>query len=344
MPPACPTLRRFAFLLTGAALAAAGGVRAQDPAAGLSAAIGAAAQVSRLQCLIVARAGVPLIERAFRGPGLDRAVNVKSVSKSVIAALVGIALDRRLLAGLDQPVAPLLRDKLPQDPDPRFGRLTLEHLLSMQAGLERTSGPFYGRWIASPDWVRFVLARPFVDEPGGRMLYSTGNSHLLSAILTRLTGRSTLDLAREWLGKPLGVEIPAWERDPQGIYLGGNNMALSPRAMLRFGEMFRLGGLHGDRRILSQAWVDASWAPRERSPFTGHAYGLGWFITTAGGHPVYYAFGFGGQMIYVVPGLAVTAVMTSDLSGAANGDGYVQRLHGLVADDILPAVERLGSS
>ena len=74
------------------------------------------------------------------------------------------------------------------------------------------------------------------------MLYSTGSTHLLSAMLTEASGRSTWALAQEWLANPLNVAIPQWERDPQGIYLGGNQMAMSPRGMAKFGELYRLGG------------------------------------------------------------------------------------------------------
>ena len=209
----------------------------------------------------------------------------------------------------------------------------------MRAGLERTSGPNYGSWVASPDWVRDVLARPFVAEPGGPMLYSTGSYHLLSAVLTRTSGRSTLALAREWLGAPLAIEIPPWTRDPQGFYLGGNNMALAPRALLRLGETYRQGGAHRGRRVLSGGWVEASWTPRVRSPFTGHSYGYGWFIAQARGRLVCYAWGYGGQMIYVVPDLALTVAMTSDPNAPSGRSGYVRELHGLLAGAIIPAAE-----
>src|SRR5690606_12057900 len=106
------------------------------------------------------------------------------------------------------------------DPDPRLRQLTIGDLLSMRSGLGSTSGANYGAWVTSRNWVRAVLDRPFEDKPGGRMIYSTGSTHLLSAILTRQSGRSTLQLARDWLGPLDGFEITAWTRDPQGIYLG----------------------------------------------------------------------------------------------------------------------------
>jgi CubicO group peptidase (beta-lactamase class C family) len=293
-----------------------------------------------LRSLLVARHGEELLAERLRGPGLDTPVNVKSISKSVIAALVGAAIARGVLEGVDQPVAPVLDGLVPPDADPRIRAITVDHLLTMRAGLERTSGRNYGRWVNSQDWVRYVLTRPFVAEPGGRMLYSTGSYHLLSAALTRASGKSTLALARDWLGRPLGIEIPPWTRDPQGFYLGGNNMALAPRALLRFGEMYRQGGAFGGEQVLPAHWVEASWTPRTRSIFTGHAYGYGWFIVQARGYRVAYAWGYGGQMIYVVPALGLTAVITSDPAAPSGRTGYVRQLHGLLADGIIPAVER----
>lgn len=311
---------------------------ALDPAL-LVDALRRAARMPRLHALLIAHRGEEVVGRTFRGPTLDQPVNVKSASKSVIAALVGIAIERGILTGVDQRIAALLGDLVPADADPRVGAITVEDLLTMRAGLEPTSGPNYGRWVASPDWVRDALSRPFVAEPGGPMLYSTGSYHLLSAALTRASGRTTLALARDWLGAPLAIEIPPWTRDPQGIYLGGNNMALTPRALLRLGETYRRRGTYDGRRVLPGSWIEASWTPRVRSPFTGHAYGYGWFIARARERLVCYAWGYGGQMIYVVPALALTVVMTSDPTAPSGHSGYVDALHGLLTGRIIPAAE-----
>jgi CubicO group peptidase (beta-lactamase class C family) len=208
----------------------------------------------------------------------------------------------------------------------------------MRAGLERTSGRSYGAWVGSRNWVDHALTRPFVDEPGERFLYSTGSFHLLGVALSRATGRSLLALARDWLGEPLGIAIPAWTRDPQGYYLGGNEMALSPLALIRLGEMVRLGGAWGGTQVLPADWMAASWTPRTRSPFSGHDYGYGWFLAEAGGHRVAYARGYGGQMLYVVPGVGLTVAVTSDPTRPARSDGHVGDLNALLADAIVPAV------
>ncbi|MCO4319693.1 beta-lactamase family protein [Phyllobacterium sp. 21LDTY02-6] len=309
-------------------------------AASTEAILAQAGTLPAMRTLIVSLAGKRQIERVLRGPPADQPVNVKSVSKTIIAALTGIAIERKVFSGLDQPIAPLLASKLPDNPDPRLHRVTIGHLLSMQSGLGRTSGPNYGRWVSSRDWVRYALAQEFIGEPGGEMLYSTGNSHILSALLTQETGRSTLAIARDWLGKPLDISIPPWPRDPQGIYFGGNDMLLSPRAMCVFGELFLNGGAAsgGGGQVIPKGWIEKSWQPRTRSPYTGDAYGLGWFITAGpDGRPIHYAWGYGGQMIYVVPHASLVVAITSDTGAPSARSGYVRQLHGLVSDLILPA-------
>src|SRR5262249_36221086 len=151
--------------------------------------------------------------------------NIKSASKSVISTLVGIAIERSAIPGTSTPIVTYFPE-LATDPDPRKKTITVENLLAMRAGLEGTSGRDYGAWVTSPNWVRHVLARPMIEAPGEEMEYSTGSSHLLSAILTKATGMSTLAFANDVLAKPLGFRLPAWTRDPQGIYFGGNEMAM----------------------------------------------------------------------------------------------------------------------
>ena len=323
-------------LLLGAAAATLGarGVFAADP---LDDVRRRAAALGQLHGLIVARGGRIALAEAFRGPALDRPVNVKSVSKTIVASLAGAAIDRGLLTGTDQRLIEVIGDLVPADADPRVGRITVADLLTMQAGLERTSGPNYGRWVDSRDWVGFALSRPFLTEPGARMLYSTGSYHLLGVMLARAADRSLLDLARGWLGLPLDIAFQPWTRDPQGFYLGGNNMVLSPLALYRFGELWRLGGTWEGRRVLSEAWVTASWTPRTHSPFSGDDYGYGWFLSEAAGHPVRYARGYGGQMLFVVPSLELTVVVTSDPTRPATSEGHVGDLRALLAEAIIPA-------
>ena len=330
--------------IAAAAVSAPG---AQSATAGLDSALLAdaftlASELPRLHSLLVARHGELVRERYFRGPGRNRAANIKSASKSVISALVGIAIAEGHIEGVDQTVASFFPDYIPASADPRLATVTIGNLLSMQAGLEPTSFQNYGRWVASRNWARFALQRPFVDDPGGRMLYSTGSSHLLSAILTKATGQSTLAYARAKLARPLGIELPAWTRDPQGVYFGGNEMLLRPRDLFAFGEMYRNGGRHGGQVILSEEWIRDSWVQRTTSRFNGHGYGLGWWLRQSNGYDVRFAWGYGGQYVFIVPELELTVVTTSDPYSAREGD-HNRALHDLLDEYLIPAAERGGT-
>ena len=320
----------LALLALGVQGAAPVAAQTGPSGATLAAAVDEARSLEPLETLIVAQHGKIVIEEGFRGYATTRPTNIKSVSKTIISALVGIAIEKGILHGPGAKIAPLLEDKLPPDPDPRMQDITIGNLLSMQAGLARTSGANYGRWVASRDWVRAALAQPFADDPGGGMLYSTGNSHLLSAILTRESGRSTLALARDWLAPLEDFAIADWMRDPQGIYFGGNQMAMTPRAMLTFGELYRNGGRAGGEQVLSTEWIEASWQPRTQSVFHDDLYGYGWFLTEMSGERVAYAWGYGGQMIYVVPTLEMTVVMTSTENQPSARTGHRDDLHRLM--------------
>ena len=298
--------------------------------------IEALVDLERTHSVLITHDGEPILEHDVAGPALDEPANIKSVAKAVMSALVGAAIHHGVIEGPDQPVVELLGDALPADADPRIAEITVGHLLSMQAGLERTSGANYGAWVSSNDWVADALTRPFVDEPGGRMLYSTGNSHILSAALTHATGRSTLELAREWLGNPLNIRIPAWDTDPQGIFFGGNNMLLSPRALARIGELYHHDGELNGNRILAADWVETSWQPRTRSRFTGDAYGMGWFTTELAGETVRYGWGYGGQFLHVIPDLGVTIVILSDPTPPAERSAHLRRVHTVIEQKIIP--------
>ncbi|HUG60895.1 MAG TPA: serine hydrolase [Methylomirabilota bacterium] len=327
-----PILARMKHLIP-ALLAAALTATALPSARGadIRAILDDAARLDALETAIVAVGGVIVAERGYDGHSAAAPTNIKSASKTIVSALVGIAIDKGHIEGTDQPIAPILENRLPRDPDPRLRTVTVGHLLTMRAGLEPTSGPNYGRWVASDNWVRAALAQPFVDEPGGRMLYSTGSTHVLSAILTRTAGRSTLELARDWLGPLEDFAIASWDRDPQGIYFGGNQMAMSPRSLLAFGELYRNGGRTADgRQLISEAWIAQSWEPRTQSRFTGDAYGYGWFLRKIAGHDAHYAWGYGGQMLYVTPSLDLTVVMTSDETKPSARTGHRDRLHDLL--------------
>ena len=196
----------LALCVAGRPAEVRGEVSALDPE-GLERAFTQATQLPRLQALVIARHGRIVAERRVHGASLDSPVNIKSISKSIISALVGIAISQGKLSGVDQPIAPFFAKYLRAGSDPRLRTITIGQLLTMQSGLVRTSGPAYSAWVSSRNWIDYILSAPLIADPGGPMIYSTGNTHLLSAILTQATGQSTFAYAREQLAKPLGIQL-----------------------------------------------------------------------------------------------------------------------------------------
>ena len=290
----------------------------------------AAADLPRLHSLLVSRRGTLVFERYFHGASATRLANIKSASKSIISALVGIAIDRKLIAGVGQPIAPFFGDLLAGDGNQPKRQITIENLLTMQSGLVSTSNRNYGAWVQSANWVRHALGRPLESPPGTRMAYSTGNTHLLSAILTKATGTNTWQFAQDALARPLGFSLAQWPRDPQGVYFGGNDMLLTPRQMVAFGELYRNRGAVNGRQIVPAAWVDVSLVPRVRSNFSEQLYGYGWWIREMAGLRTFYAWGFGGQFIIVVHELEAVVVSTS-----SETVGDDRRLHRRTVDDLI---------
>ena len=333
---------RRSLLAGAAALTFAPALRAA-PTDDFAAARDAAAALDQLHSLTIAVDGETRLAEALRGPGLDAVVNVMSVSKTLVATLAGIAIDRGALPGPDATLGDLAPVLIPRGADARVRAITVGDLMTMRAGLERTSGGNYGAWVASADWVADALARPMVAAPGAEMLYSTGSYHVLGAVLKEVTGQSLHALANDWLAAPLGFRFAPWTRDPQGRYMGGNNMAMRPSELLRFGEMIRRGGVWDGTRVVSGDWILRALMPRTVSRFSGDQYGYGWFLREMGGHHAHYARGYGGQMLYVVPSLRLSVVITSDNGRPARSDGHQGALNELVEEHVIPAAEALVS-
>jgi CubicO group peptidase (beta-lactamase class C family) len=305
----------------------------------LARAVDRASALPRLYSFLVYRHGEIFSELYFHGRGPETRANIKSASKSIISTLVGIAIQEGTLAGVDQPILPFFSRYVDADADSSVSRITLGNLLSMQSGLESTSSRNYGRWVNSSNWIRHAITRPMVDEPGGRMLYSTGTSHLLSAILTQATGQSTHAYARARLAEPLGIDLRPWPTDPQGIFFGGNEMRMTSRDLLRIGELYLADGKVDGEQILSSEWIHESWNPRTTSRFNRHRYGYGWWIKEVDGHPVYFAWGYGGQFLFVVPDLDLIVVTTSMADEAPRDGGHLRELHAILDEEIIPAAE-----
>ncbi|HAI16066.1 MAG: 6-aminohexanoate hydrolase [Gammaproteobacteria bacterium] len=299
----------------------------------------AALRLPRLHSLLISHRGELVFEEYYNGADSRRPANMKSASKSVISALIGIAIDEGHIKSVEDPITKYFPEYIFNQTDPDKQLITIENLLTMQSGLETTSNRNYGKWVLSENWVEFVLNQPLVAKPGTRMLYSTGSTHLLSAILTRASGINTKEFAQKHLASQLGYSMSYWSRDPQGIYFGGNDMEMTPRQMLAFGELYLNKGVHEGRQIIPTNWVKESYRPHVLSPRgQGRYYGYGWWLRDLAGMLVPVAWGYGGQLIFVVEPMDLVVVATSDSTPGRTRRGHLGRLYNLVEDKILRQV------
>ena len=229
-----------------------------------------------------------------------------------------------------------MRGSPPPDREyPQWNEVTLHNLLSMTTGVRGTSFGRYGRWIASPDWVAGALDRPGRCEPGDCWEYSTGNSHLMGVILARASGMDLREYASAALFDQLGISLRPWDRDPQGNFLGGNNMALRPRDLLTFGELYLNQGIHEGQQLVPSVWIRRSWQQYAVSPWNGHSHGYFWWSRDVDGTRINFAWGYGGQYVIVIPGKEAVVVLTSSLA-RSTPRGHNRRVLDFFRSSIMP--------
>ena len=284
--------------------------------------------------VLVVRNGYIVTEAYLHPYQADTRHVLYSCTKSFVSALVGIAIDEGHIAGVEKPVLSFFPKRAFANVDGRKQALTLEHLLTMTAGLEWTEGdPAYAGMVASRDWLSFMVDRPMAEPPGTRFNYCSGCSYVLSAIVHEATGVGTLQFARNQLFEPLGIANVEWEADRNGVANGGWGLHLTPREMAKLGYLYLNGGYWDGEQIVPAAWVEASVEQHVKTD-EDFGYGYQWWSYPRLG--AYLARGRAGQVIFVAPEQKMVVVFTADVASD-------RPLLNLIEDHIAPAVRSAGA-
>jgi CubicO group peptidase (beta-lactamase class C family) len=268
--------------------------------------------------LLIARHGRIVLD-AYYAPyaaGIPHAIN--SDTKAVIGTLAAIACKDGLLDSPNHRMLDFFGDRSVANVDDKKRAITVQSLLDMTSGIDWKEGIGgrrpdtlieYGR---SPDLIKFVLDRPMSNAPGDVFNYNSGNPHLLSAIITKLTGMSALDYAKARLFGPLGIDISNWRHDHQGFSIGGGGLALLPRDMAKIGYLYLHNGEWEDKPLLLPAWVDrVSHASVNMNASFESDLRYANFFWALPTRQVYMAVGDHCQLIMVFPKLDMVAVTTA---------------------------------
>lgn len=310
-------------------------------------------QTTAVHSVVVIRHGKLVFEQYF--PGYDQPWgqtdgqyeftattkhDMRSVTKSVTSLLVGIAIDRKLIAGVDEPVLKFFPDtaavKLPG-----WHAITLRHLLTMSSGIKwdealawtdpKNDGPHL---VSEADPIGYVLARPVVAPPDVLWTYNGGGTELLGNILEHVSGKPLEAFAREVLFQPLGIADFEWKAYKNGKIAAAAGLRLRPRDAAKIGQLVLNRGRWNGQQVVSADWITQSITPRFQAVgyFGGTLfYGYQWWMgrSLARGKDIKWvaAFGWGGQRIFIVPELDLVMMTTTAQ--------YGQPKEGLAAIDIL---------
>ncbi len=307
----------------------------------------------RITSVLVARGGRLVHEAYFGGTDRDTLHDVRSASKTVTGMLVGLAIARGHLPGVEARVLDYFPDHQPRNPDPRKRQITIEDLLTMSSMLECDDWNSFSRgneerMYLLEDWVGFFLDLPIKgfppwetrpeDSPGGRSFaYCTAGVTTLGGVLEKAIGKKVEEFAQDELFSPLGVEQVGWQYSPLGLAQTGGGTRFRGRDLLKLGMLYLEGGRWADRQVIPAEWVARSVRTHVQAD-DENDYGYLWwrrdFVAGGRSHPTYYMSGNGGNKVVVVPAERLVVVLTSR---AFNTRGMHDQTARLLTDYVLPA-------
>ena len=272
---------------------------------------------SNVAGITVLKNGVKLYENYFNGYTADSAFHVFSVTKSIISALIGIAIDKGYIRILDQKVLDFFPDYTPKRREKTAQRVTIRDMLTMTTPLKYKLAP-YTKYFSSESWVKSALDLLGGKGEIGQFRYTPLiGPDILSGILTNVTGQSVLEFAYENLFSPLGIDVTrnvifhtkeeqlsiikdhhesGWVADPQGINTAGWGLFITPADMAKIGQLYLNRGIWDSKQIISAEWIAESTKVHSRWAELKLSYGYLWWIIDGDS---YAALGDGGNAIYV---------------------------------------------
>ncbi len=285
-----------------------------------------------VQGFILLRHGNVAAEGWWAPYGPDFPHSMFSLSKSFTSTGIGLAVAEGLLT-VDDPVLRFFPDDAPADPDEHLKAMRVRHLLSMNTGHheDTTNAVFRG---GDDNWPRTFLSLPIAHEPGSWFVYNTAATYMLSAIITKLTGKPLVEYLQPRLFAPLGIENPTWETDPRGINIGGSGLHIRTEDIARFGQLYLQKGFWEGERILPEAWVDEATSIHsdnsntQTNPDWTVGYGYQFWRSR---HDAYRGDGAFGQFCLVMPEQDAVLAITS---GTRDMQGVLDK----VWEHLLPAM------
>lgn len=302
-----------------------------------------------LHSLLIVRNGKLILEEYFRNFSADKLHTLQSVSKSFTSALIGIAIERGEIKGVEERILDFFTDLADiKNMDDRKASMTLEDILTMRSGTDYREGysgsPHNELNSLERGWDRFYLNRPMIREPGSDFQYDSGGVILMSSMLKNRTDLHADGYAEKYLFKPLEISRIHWFKNREGHPHTGGGLHLLPQDMAKFGLLYLKNGKWNGKQVVPADWVKKSFQKHvnlERGNPGVAGYGYLWWILSpdpdgAGKEFIYAAMGFRAQYIFVIPEHDMIVVVTGGTQSGVDQRKPIEFLY----SHILPSVQR----
>ena len=303
-----------------------------------------AAAMPRFRSLLVARHGKLVAENYFGGADRSTVFDLRSVTKSVVSILTGIALQNGSLPNIDATVGGYV--DAPYSLDASDRAVSVRQLLTMSSRYQwnENSGDDYNLWVLSNDHVQFLLDRRQTD-PAGAFTYNSAAVNLLGVVLQDAVAKPLPTFANEVLFQPVGITSVQWEQLEPNMVNAGSGIKMTAADLLRFGQLLLQRGRSGTQQVVPESWIDAGTTPQfgwreEYGAQRGTTYGYLWWLAQPPATVATFAWGYGGQFAYVVPSLDLVVVATTNwqgISAEVNPTTFAGNVLTVIVTDILPA-------
>jgi CubicO group peptidase (beta-lactamase class C family) len=274
-----------------------------------------------VRSLVVVEKGDIVHETYFNGESFSNPHTLRSMTKSIISALIGIAIDKKMLKGVNQSLREIFID---WDMSEDIGNITIMQLLTMTSGIlisEQELFKLAGGRNQNKNLMEFIL---FAEvNKSTDFTYKSIDPHLLSIVLTYVTGKSAKQFGQEEFFSKLDIESILWTSDPLGNSFGSTGLSLTPRDIAKIGTLFLNGGKWEELQILSQRWIIESFSSHSIGSQEHGEYGYLWWINKYKESKYYKAAGYGGQYLYVIPSCEAVVVITADTTLPSNDTGNI---------------------
>jgi CubicO group peptidase (beta-lactamase class C family) len=264
---------------------------------------------------LVSKKGKIVFEEYYNGKTNDSLSDVQSLTKGLMSILIGIAIDNEHIKSVDEPIENYFPNEFQKLTNKKKNTITIKHLLNQTSGLSWNGYLEHEKWINSEDPISFILKKDLENNPGEKYNYNSGATHLLSVIISKASGKSTLEYANDFLFNHLAINSLDWQKRNKGYYDGsGLGLKMKPIDLMKIGQLLETGGNWNGKQLVSKEWIQELFNVDEKSStewgLRNSKHGFCWYQTNFKGNKIDYGMGYGGQFIIMIPNKELIIVTT----------------------------------